>query len=86
MVIKLDLQLKGKKAIVTGGSAGIGLAVAQLLADEGLEVIIPGRNRKKLDRAIASLEGAVRGIEADLGTAEGAKQLIAEVPETDILT
>jgi NAD(P)-dependent dehydrogenase (short-subunit alcohol dehydrogenase family) len=34
----MDLQLKGKTAIVTGGSAGIGLAVARLLADEGVEV------------------------------------------------
>jgi NAD(P)-dependent dehydrogenase (short-subunit alcohol dehydrogenase family) len=34
----MDLKLKGKKAIVTGGSAGIGLAVARLLAEEGVEV------------------------------------------------
>ncbi len=81
----MDLQLKGKKAIVTGGSAGIGLAAARLLAEEGVEVTIPGRSRKKLDQAIASLNGIVRGVEADLGTAEGAKHLIEQVPQTDIL-
>jgi len=71
----MDLQLNGKKAIVTGGSAGIGLAVARLLAEEGVEAI-PGRSRKKLDQAIASLNGIAHGIETDLGTAEGAKDLI----------
>jgi hypothetical protein len=44
----MDLQLKGKKAIVTGGSAGIGLAVARPLTEEGVEVTIPGRHGKKL--------------------------------------
>ncbi len=81
----MDLHLKGKKAIVTGGSAGIGLAAARLLAEEGVEVTIPGRSRKKLDQAIASVSGVVRGVEADLGTAEGAKDLTEQVPETDIL-
>jgi 3-oxoacyl-[acyl-carrier protein] reductase len=81
----VDLQLNGKKAIVTGGSAGIGLAVVRLLAEEGVEVTIPGRNSKKSNEAIASLPGVVHGIEADLGSKEGAGKLIAQVPETDIL-
>ena len=81
----MDLQLKGKKAIVTGGSAGIGLAIAGMLTEEGVEVTIPGRNIKKLNEAIAMLSGKVHGIETDLGTAEGASKLIAQVPETDIL-
>ena len=81
----MDLQLKGKKAIVTGGTAGIGLAIARVLTEEGAEVTIPGRNSKKLSEADSSLPGRARGIEADLATAEGAARLIAEVPETDIL-
>jgi len=81
----MDLQLKGKTAIVTGGSAGIGLAVARLLAEEGVEVTIPGRNGKRLKEAIASLPGAVHTVEADLTTAKGARQLIEQVPATDIL-
>jgi NAD(P)-dependent dehydrogenase (short-subunit alcohol dehydrogenase family) len=81
----MNLQLKGKKAIVTGGSAGIGLAVARLLAEEGVEVTIPGRSGKKLGQAIASLGGAAHAVETDLGTAEGARTLIGQVPDTDIL-
>jgi NAD(P)-dependent dehydrogenase (short-subunit alcohol dehydrogenase family) len=81
----MDLQIKGKKAIVTGGSAGIGLAVARMLAEEGVEVTVPGRNSDKLRQAIAPLRGIVHALEADLGTAEGAQELIERVPETDIL-
>jgi NAD(P)-dependent dehydrogenase (short-subunit alcohol dehydrogenase family) len=81
----MDLHLKGKTAIVTGGSAGIGLAIARQLAEEGVEFTIPGRNGKKLKEAIASLPGTVRGVEADLATSEGARTLIEQVPETDIL-
>ena len=81
----MDMQLKRQKAIVTGGTAGIGLAIARALSEEGVEVTIPGRNSRKLNEAIASLAGAVRGIEADVGTAEGAATLIEQVPETDIL-
>jgi NAD(P)-dependent dehydrogenase (short-subunit alcohol dehydrogenase family) len=81
----MDLQLKGKRAIVTGGTAGIGLAIARVLQEEGVEVTIPGRARKKLDEALATLSGKARGIEADLGTAEGVAKLIEQIPETDIL-
>src|SRR6202050_4453933 len=81
----MDLQLTGKKAIVTAGTAGIGLGIARALAQEGVEVTISGRSRKKLNEVIASLQGAVHGIEADLGTSEGAIKFIERVAETDIL-
>jgi len=75
----------GKTAIVTGGTAGIGLAIARALSEEGVQVTIPGRDEKKLNEAIASLPGGTRGVVTDLGTAAGAARLIAEVPDTDIL-
>jgi NAD(P)-dependent dehydrogenase (short-subunit alcohol dehydrogenase family) len=46
----MDLKLKGKTAIVTGGSAGIGLAIVQALTAEGVTVTVPGRSKDKLDK------------------------------------
>jgi NAD(P)-dependent dehydrogenase (short-subunit alcohol dehydrogenase family) len=83
--VTMDLQLTGKRAIVTGGSAGIGLAVVRRLVAEGVQVTIPGRSKKKLEMAFASIQGTVHGLEADLGTREGTETLIAQVAETDIL-
>ena len=51
----LDLKLKGKNAIVTGGSAGIGFACAKALVEEGTNVIIIGRNQKHLEEAVEKL-------------------------------
>jgi NAD(P)-dependent dehydrogenase (short-subunit alcohol dehydrogenase family) len=81
----MDLQIAGKTALVTGSTAGIGLAIAKRLAEEGASVIICGRNQAKLDAAASDVGGQVRAILADPATAEGAEKLIAEVPEVDIL-
>jgi NAD(P)-dependent dehydrogenase (short-subunit alcohol dehydrogenase family) len=80
----MDLQVKGKTAIVTGGSAGIGLAITKALAAEGVIVTVPGRSKEKLDKALAGISN-VKAIVADPGTAEGADALIQQVPDTDIL-
>lgn len=79
----MDLQLKGKTALVTGSTAGIGLAIAKRLAAEGADVVICGRNRQKLDAAAD--ETGARGVLADPATTEGAATLIAAVPDVDIL-
>jgi NAD(P)-dependent dehydrogenase (short-subunit alcohol dehydrogenase family) len=80
----MDLQLKGKTAIVTGGSAGIGLAITKALAAEGVSVTVPGRNKEKLDSALSGIAN-VKAIVADPGTSDGADDLIQQVPNTDIL-
>jgi NAD(P)-dependent dehydrogenase (short-subunit alcohol dehydrogenase family) len=80
----MNLQLKNKTAIVTGGSAGIGLAIVQSLTAEGVTVTVPGRSKQKLDKALSGLSN-VRTIAADVATAEGAQALIQQVPDTDIL-
>ena len=80
----MDLQLKNKTAIVTGGSAGIGLAIVQALIAEGVAVTVPGRSKEKLDKTLTGIAN-VKAIVADPATAEGVKSLIQQVPETDIL-
>ncbi|WP_313395547.1 SDR family oxidoreductase [Sphingobium yanoikuyae] len=83
----MDLQLSGKTALVTGSTAGIGFAIAKRLAQEGVEVVITGRNQAKLDAAAAELSqaGTIRPVLADPATAAGADALIAAVPDIDIL-
>jgi NAD(P)-dependent dehydrogenase (short-subunit alcohol dehydrogenase family) len=80
----MNLDLKGKSALVTGSTAGIGLAIATALAKEGAQVIVNGRTQKRVDQAMAA-SGATHGIAADLGTAEGAAAVIARFPTVDIL-
>ena len=86
----MDLGLKGKRALVTGSTAGIGFATAEALAREGVEVIINGRTRARVDAAVARLvsvlpDARVAGTAADLGTARGCQLLIEAHPEVDIL-
>lgn len=84
------IDLSGKRAIVTGSTAGIGLAIAQGLAQAGAEVVVTGRTALAVDRAIAAIHAAwpaaqVRGVAADLATPDGTQTLIAAYPEADIL-
>lgn len=86
----MQIDLSKRSAIVTGSTAGIGLAIATGLAVAGAAVVITGRTQARVDEAIATVKKAapqatVTGVAADLGTAEGAAALIAAVPETDIL-
>jgi NAD(P)-dependent dehydrogenase (short-subunit alcohol dehydrogenase family) len=80
----MDLQLCGKTALVSGSTAGIGLAIAQTLTKEGASVIVNGRTEERV-RAAVKASGAAHGIAADLGTEAGARQVIAEFPQVDIL-
>ncbi len=81
----MDLQLREKTAIVTGSTAGIGLAIARSLAAEGATVFISGRCRDKLDVAVAGIGFPVKAVKCDITTAEGAARLIEAAPEADIL-
>jgi NAD(P)-dependent dehydrogenase (short-subunit alcohol dehydrogenase family) len=85
----MDLDLKGKRALVTGSTAGIGLAIATSLAREGARVILNGRAQASVDKAVAEVKaetgGDVVGFAGDLGTAAGAEALLRQHPEVDIL-
>ena len=76
------MKLTGKKALITGGNSGIGLATARLFVAEGAEVAITGRDQKTLDEAIAELGSKARGYRADVTVAEDRKQLFADLPRT----
>ena len=86
----MDLDLSGKRALVTGSTRGIGLATATGLARMGAEVIVNGRAQAAVDDAIARIRQAagrveLQGVAADLGGAAGCAAVIAAVPSVDIL-
>jgi NAD(P)-dependent dehydrogenase (short-subunit alcohol dehydrogenase family) len=59
-------KLSGKIAVITGGSAGMGLATAKLFGEEGAKVIITGRNQAALDEAAQSIGGDVEAFRGDI--------------------
>ncbi len=86
----MNLELNGKRALVTGSTAGIGYAIAEALAREGADVIVNGRTEDRVDQAIKSIrtsypQASVRGLAADLGNADGVRGAVQRCPEVDIL-
>jgi NAD(P)-dependent dehydrogenase (short-subunit alcohol dehydrogenase family) len=86
----MDLGLSGKRALVTGSTAGIGFATARALAAEGAEVTINGRTQPRVDEAVRQIKSempsaAIKGIAMDLGTAAGCQALARQLPDVDVL-
>jgi NAD(P)-dependent dehydrogenase (short-subunit alcohol dehydrogenase family) len=81
----MDLQLQRKAALVTGATAGIGLAIAQELAREGAAVIITGRAPDKMQRALDTIGKGAKGVVADLSHTAGTEPLFAWLSRVDIL-
>jgi 3-oxoacyl-[acyl-carrier protein] reductase len=86
---QLDLGIKGRKAIVNGGSAGMGRSAVQALAREGVEVFVSARGEERLLRAcreIAAETGAtITPVCADHASDEGRERILAACPDPDIL-
>jgi NAD(P)-dependent dehydrogenase (short-subunit alcohol dehydrogenase family) len=86
----MDLSLKGRRALVTGSTAGIGYAIAKALAELGAKVAVNGRSRERVERAIGTLahavpDGTFEPAVGDVGTAAGAAALGAALPAVDVL-
>ena len=85
----MDLGISGRKAIVCASSRGLGKACARALAEAGCEVVINGRDQKKLDATAAELSnqtgGKIIAVAADVATPEGQKALLAACPAPEIL-
>jgi NAD(P)-dependent dehydrogenase (short-subunit alcohol dehydrogenase family) len=86
----VDLRLGGKRALVTGSTAGIGHAIARLLACEGAAVTVNGRTGARVADAVRAIQQAapratVTGVAADLGTSQGCDELARGAPRIDIL-
>jgi NAD(P)-dependent dehydrogenase (short-subunit alcohol dehydrogenase family) len=86
----MNLQLNQKVALVTGSTAGIGLAIATGLAREGAKVVVNGRTESRVQTAISEIKGnvpdsAVEGFAGDLATVTGFESLIGRYPDLDIL-
>ncbi len=74
-------QLDGKVALVTGGSAGIGLATVRRFAAEGAQVYLTGRRKDAVDEAVAELDGDVTGIVSDVADLDALDALFGTIRE-----
>src|SRR5436309_14245108 len=86
----MDLQLSGKLALVTGSTAGIGLAIGSTLAGEGATVIINGRSEKRVTEAIEKIRqqhphAKLEALIGDLSNVEAVKQASSSYAHVDIL-
>ena len=86
----MDLQLEGKRALVTGSTAGIGFATARALAAEAASVVVNGRGQERVDAAIGKIRklhpsANVSGVASDVSTAAGCAKLIQAVAGVDVL-
>jgi NAD(P)-dependent dehydrogenase (short-subunit alcohol dehydrogenase family) len=65
---KMSFSLEGKVAVITGGTTGIGLAIAKEFAAEGATVVVTGRDRGRIDEAVAKIGPKASGVRADAGS------------------
>ena len=85
----MDLQISGKRALVTGGGKGIGRAIADVLADEGCDLVLVGRDQAALDAASKEIRGRcqvnVETISADLSSEATVRKVAKQAGAIDLL-
>lgn len=72
----MDLGISGKTAAVAAGTAGLGLGTARALADNGVRVVVCGRDPEKLDRAVGEIGNGARGFVCDVSTDAGGREFV----------
>jgi len=86
----MDLQLNGKRALITGSTLGIGFAIARALAEEGAHITLNGRTEERVREAQHRIateipNAKVAGVAVDLSSFDGVTRIIEACPEIDIL-
>jgi NAD(P)-dependent dehydrogenase (short-subunit alcohol dehydrogenase family) len=86
----MDLKLKGKTALVSGSTLGIGFAIASTLAREGATVLVNGRTQERVDDAIGRIrkenpDAQLQGAAGDVSTTTGVEAVVKQAPDVDIL-
>jgi NAD(P)-dependent dehydrogenase (short-subunit alcohol dehydrogenase family) len=85
----LDLGLRGKLALVSGSTAGIGYAIVEALVKEGARVVVNGRSAESVDSAVEKLnqleKGSALPFAADLSTPDAAREVVRRYPDVEIV-
>ena len=74
-------KLSGKIALVTGGSAGIGLGIAKRFAEEGARVFITGRRQSELDKAVTAIGGGATAVQGDISNLDDLDRIYATIKD-----
>src|SRR5271170_7491005 len=86
----MDLQLAGKKILVTGSTAGIGFATARAFAAESASVVVNGRTQERVDKAVDAIrkeypKANLSGVASDISNAAGCVKLTQAIGAVDVL-
>lgn len=85
----MDLGLRNRRALISGSTAGIGFAIATMLAQEGARVVVNGRSQPSIDKIVNELKSAtgsdVQGFAGDLSVAAAAEEVAHRYPDVEIL-
>src|SRR6266513_2375434 len=79
--LTMTSKLSGKIALVTGGSAGIGLGIAKRFAEEGARVFITGRRQSELEKAVTAIGGGATAVQGDISNLDDLDRIYATIKD-----